>query len=756
MYLSRYKSNLPTSSILIFYLILIFSKEVYAKKIYIEIERSSKGKYFQTAKKATDIDREIDFISHDSCKLGKPLDLWPESGENQRWLLEGNGNNNVYIKADTGCSENLERWISHAGTCESDFVDLWHSAGVNQEFELVDAPSIRDRGESGEFRYQDGKMVCLKAASKGKNATDCPRFISYGEDKQISLSTRCDENSAFRLLDENSPKTCEYRALSFNAEGNKVDLWKAFGENQTFSLHKLSDGLYRIAALLDEQESANNPYLSYSLDPDDTSLGLSYDAGENTVFSFALESGVLAPAKLANGYLIAYNRNDSSQRYVSATGDCGDGGLSLQSAHEADKLNIFTHERAKFRQGIAVNTLLKPITNEEGVAEYPHCPDPFIIDSGESYYLTCASYNGIKLYKTEELTNALGYEDVGWMVPEYFYGKNFGRSPEFTYPYNGTIDDENRHWANCQQRWASETIKLGDDDYMLMFSSPEAKRCAPIEAEHDQRYIYIGRHRIGVVFSQEGLAPNKFEYVSDFTIDLGNYHSGEIDPNVYQENGKFYLTWKQENNHCFDPATLNHQYGDEKDCGGSDGNEASRETAIMMQEITIDVENRVVSVVDGTRKALLRSGHNLWEDSWIANGSLIEGPEIIKHGGYYYLFYASGRFCTESYAQNVARSRNLYGPYETHSVPFLHSALLPKDANRGKKLLKGPGHAGFVQDRETGDWYTVFHASDDDLSCTTVSAVSQLNIHAERRRAYMGKLSWKNGWPKVQGKDFIH
>ena len=47
-----------------------------------------------------------------------------------------------------------------------------------------------------------------------------------------------------------------------------------------------------------------------------------------------------------------------------------------------------------------------------------------------------------------------------------------------------------------------------------------------------------------------------------------------------------------------------------------------------------------------------------WVDSWIEGGSLIEGPQVIKREGVYYLFFASGRYCEEDYAEGVGRSQS--------------------------------------------------------------------------------------------------
>lgn len=43
-----------------------------------------------------------------------------------------------------------------------------------------------------------------------------------------------------------------------------------------------------------------------------------------------------------------------------------------------------------------------------------------------------------------------------------------------------------------------------------------------------------------------------------------------------------------------------------------------------------------------------------WVDSWVTGGSLVEGPEIVQANGYYYLFFAAGKYCQPSYSEGVA------------------------------------------------------------------------------------------------------
>jgi hypothetical protein len=120
----------------------------------------------------------------------------------------------------------------------------------------------------------------------------------------------------------------------------------------------------------------------------------------------------------------------------------------------------------------------------------------------------------------------------------------------------------------------------------------------------------------------------------------------------------------------------------------------------------------------------LHSSGLWWVTSWVDGGSLVEGPELLKRGDYYYLFFAAGRccctrccctallalpgcltaapvrftprshllvctpspplrapwavgraldrppgrYCQASYAEGVARSTSIWGPYETMPV----------------------------------------------------------------------------------------
>lgn len=79
---------------------------------------------------------------------------------------------------------------------------------------------------------------------------------------------------------------------------------------------------------------------------------------------------------------------------------------------------------------------------------------------------------------------------------------------------------------------------------------------------------------------------------------------------------------------------------------------------------------------------------------------LVEGPHLYKRNGYYYLLTAEGGTGYE-HAATLARSKDIWGPYEVHpSNPILSSTKAPLAA------LQRAGHADIV-DTEDGKTYLV-------------------------------------------------
>jgi hypothetical protein len=227
-------------------------------------------------------------------------------------------------------------------------------------------------------------------------------------------------------------------------------------------------------------------------------------------------------------------------------------------------------------------------------------------------------------------------------------------------------------WASDNARWAPENIFVPETNENYCFYSDSSAQAN-------------GVHRMGWSMSKSGEKPNQWSTHSSSYMDLGNTAGGEIDGNVFVDevDQKTYFIWKSDDN-----------------------NVGSTTTRIWMQQIQLG--NATVKQLT-TPTVIMDSTGLWWVDSWVNSGSLVEGPEIIKTNGWYYLFFASGKYCQDSYAEGVARSKNIWGPYEKLSVPFLSTGLVGNSQN--KKII-GPGHASFIQDQ--GDqWYAIFHGSLD-------------------------------------------
>jgi arabinan endo-1,5-alpha-L-arabinosidase len=123
---------------------------------------------------------------------------------------------------------------------------------------------------------------------------------------------------------------------------------------------------------------------------------------------------------------------------------------------------------------------------------------------------------------------------------------------------------------------------------------------------------------------------------------------------------------------------------------------------------------------------------------------LVEGSWVIRHGGYYYLFYSGDNCCgpKANYAVMVARSRSATGPFETleQATGKPHSIILEK---RGHWVA--PGHNSIVTDRSGRDWI-VYHAVDDRRPRVLPS--DDINT---RRVMLIDRIEWRNDWPVIDG-----
>ncbi|KAK0386547.1 hypothetical protein NLU13_6382 [Sarocladium strictum] len=107
-----------------------------------------------------------------------------------------------------------------------------------------------------------------------------------------------------------------------------------------------------------------------------------------------------------------------------------------------------------------------------------------------------------------------------------------------------------------------------------------------------------------------------------------------------------------------------------------------------------------------------------------------ESPHIYKRGGYYYLLIAEGG-CFEHHMISIARSSDLWGPYEPHPLNPILTAF------ETSNYIQHIGHADFVEDTN-GDWWAV---------CLGVR--KRDDCYALGRETFLTPVDWVDDWPVI-------
>lgn len=113
---------------------------------------------------------------------------------------------------------------------------------------------------------------------------------------------------------------------------------------------------------------------------------------------------------------------------------------------------------------------------------------------------------------------------------------------------------------------------------------------------------------------------------------------------------------------------------------------------------------------------------------------LVEGPHLYKRNGYYYLITAEGGTSYE-HAVTVARSKNIYGPYELHPNVHLVTSRLYKDA-----YIQKAGHGSLCEGPD-GRWWIAFLCGrpvDENKRCPL------------GRETAIAEVIWKSDWPYLK------
>ncbi|HEX8315088.1 MAG TPA: family 43 glycosylhydrolase [Flavisolibacter sp.] len=196
-----------------------------------------------------------------------------------------------------------------------------------------------------------------------------------------------------------------------------------------------------------------------------------------------------------------------------------------------------------------------------------------------------------------------------------------------------------------------------------------------ITYESGKIYVYYATHKkggnlcIGIASADKPEGPYK-DHGPIICQEVGSIDAFP----VRDEKGKLHLIWKE------------------------DANSVSKPTPIWIQEL-----NEERTKLMGQKKELFRNDAP-WE------GNLVEGVSMMKHGEYYYAFYAAGACCGAAcnYNAGVARSKNLMGPWEKYDKN-------PIIINEGE--WKCPGHGTPIE--KDGRFYFIYHAYHKEESIYT-------------------------------------
>ncbi len=149
---------------------------------------------------------------------------------------------------------------------------------------------------------------------------------------------------------------------------------------------------------------------------------------------------------------------------------------------------------------------------------------------------------------------------------------------------------------------------------------------------------------------------------------------------------------------------------------------------IRLQEYSV-VEEKLVG-----KKDILFKGTEL---------KLTEAPHLYKIGDYYYLLTAEGG-TRYDHAATIARSKDLWGPYEVHPEnPLLTSWPYPRNP------LQKSGHASIVK-THTEEWFLV-HLTGRPLPKDNQPLLDHRGYCPLGRETAIQRLEWRDGWPYVAG-----
>jgi beta-xylosidase len=215
-----------------------------------------------------------------------------------------------------------------------------------------------------------------------------------------------------------------------------------------------------------------------------------------------------------------------------------------------------------------------------------------------------------------------------------------------------------------------------------------------ITQEGNKTYVFYSAHKKGGNLAVGVASADRPEGPYTDHGPLVAQAAGSIDGfPMRDEKGQLYLIWKE------------------------DGNSINQPTPIWAQPL-----NEGRTALTGTKTELFRNTEP-WE------GNLVEGVSMVKHGDYFYAFYAANGCCGPActYGTGVARAKSLLGPWEKNPRNPIIAA---------SEAWRCPGH-GTVTQGFDGRWFLLHHA---------YAGSSFENVG---RQGVLSEFVWKDdNWPE--------
>ncbi|MGY3055060.1 beta-xylosidase [Pedobacter sp. UYEF25] len=258
-----------------------------------------------------------------------------------------------------------------------------------------------------------------------------------------------------------------------------------------------------------------------------------------------------------------------------------------------------------------------------------------------------------------------------------------------TYYAAGTSSE----WAPYYPLYVSKNLTHWEQKGYLFKEMPKWAKSsfwAPELYYHNNNYLvyYVAKRKSdGVSCIGVGVSQNPIKGFKDKGVLLA-FGKEAIDPFVFKDNGKLYLTWKA--------------YGLD-----------DRPIELLCAELSDDGLKLV-----GKPFTLMRDDQKIG----------LEGQSIVKHNKFYYLFYSTGNCCGRdcSYDIRIARATSLRGKFEKLETPLLQESENWKCTGHGT-LVETPDNRSFFM-------YHAYNKKD--------------NVYTGRQ-GMLTELFWDdtNGWP---------